>query len=188
MRQHGEARHVAGRIHPRNRSAHLRVHLDAERTSRRIQREFHAHILKADTVHHSPAPHRDQDAVSRDAGLRAIGRLEDHLVALDGRHPAAQMEADALLFILGLQHRADFPVHGAEDLGHHLHHRHLRAQRIEEAGELHADNPAADDNQALGLFRKKKDFAAGHDRGTQPFAETRDRRNDRLGACADQHV
>ena len=98
------------------------------------------------------------------------------------------MELHALFGVLSLKHGADFLIHRAQDLGQHFHHRHLRADGIEEAGELHADDPAANHHQPLGLLRQGKDFPVGDNRSAKALPKPRNGRDNGLGARANQNL
>ena len=188
MGQHGEAGHVARRIHVRDVRAHLLIDLDAVRTSGRIQREFHADVLQADALEIGPATHGNEDLVAGGPAGLPFRILIDDIVPLHGDDLAAEVEFHALLLILGLEHRADLVVQRAQDLREHLHHRHLRADGIEETGELHADNAAADDDEALRLLLQGEDLPVRDHGNAEAFTKARDRRNGRLGTRADEEV
>ena len=71
---------------------------------------------------------------------RAVQLLDRRL--LDDRHPLL----DELLAGKG----ADLGILDRQDAVHHLHHRRLRAQRVEEAREFDPDRARPDDQKALG--------------------------------------
>ena len=62
-----------------------------------------------------------------------------------------------------LQRRADLLVLDGQDARHHLHDGHLRAERVVEIPELHADGPRAHDDHALGLFGERHGVARADD-------------------------
>jgi hypothetical protein len=61
------------------------------------------------------------------------------------------VEGDALLGEGTVGDLGDVVVLDGEDAIEHLDHGDLRAERVVEVGELHADRPRADDEHALGL-------------------------------------
>ena len=188
MGQHREAGHVARRIDARDVRAHLLIDLDAIGTAGGIQGEFHPDVFQADALETGPAAHGDKDLVPlRPAGV-SVRILIDDFVPFHGDDLAAEMELHALLRVLGLEHRADLVVQRAQDLREHLHHRHLRADGIEEARELHPDDAAADDHERFGLGFQRQDLPVGDDHVSEAFAKAGDGRNRRLGARTDQQV
>ena len=187
MGQHGEAGHVAGGIDIGNIGAHLLVHFHAAGLAAAVQQHVHAQGLQAEAGDVGTTAHAHQDLVPAHAADLSFRIFIDHGIAFDARHLAAQAERHALLCIDALEHRADFVVHRTEDFREHLHHGHLGADGIEEAGELHADHAAADDDQFLGLLLQGEDFAVGYDYVAGLF-QTGDGRNHRLAARAEQQV
>ena len=188
MRQHGKARHIAGGIDARDAGPHLRIHLDAHGTAGSVHGQLYAHFFQADARETSPAAHGDQDAVTLGPAHLPFGGFVHHAIPLHGRHFAAQVELHALFGVLRLKHGADFLIHRAQDLGQHFHHRHLRADGIEEAGELHADDPAANHHQPLGLLRQGKDFPVGDNRSAKALPKPRNGRDNGLGARANKNL
>lgn len=56
----------------------------------------------------------------------------------------------------------DLPVHGGQDAVHGLHNGHLASKALVHRGELHPDDPAADDDQVLvQLILQKEELIAG---------------------------
>ena len=180
--------HVARRIHARDVRAHLLVDLDPIGTAGGIQGKFHAEAFQANPLEIGPAAHGDQDLVPlRPAGV-PVRILVDDLVPFHADDLAAEVELHALLGVLRLEHRADLVVQRPQDLREHLHHRHLRADGIEEARELHADDAATDDDERFGLRFQRENLPVSDDHVAEAFTEARDGRDRGLGARADQQV
>ena len=64
---------------------------------------------------------------------------------MEGDHLGLEEELDSGLLALLLEERGDLGVHRTEDLGDHLHDRHIDAHGGVEAGKLHTDDSSADD-------------------------------------------
>ena len=58
----------------------------------------------------------------------------------------------------------DFGILHRKDIGHHFHHRDLRAEGVVEIGELNADGARADDDHALRLRIEQHRFLAANHR------------------------
>ena len=187
MGQHGEAGHVAGGIDIGDVGAHLLVHFHAAGLAAAVQQHLHTQRLQTEAGNVGATAHAHQDLVPAHAADFSFRIFIDHGIAFDARHLAAQAEHYALLGIDALEHRADLVIHRTEDLREHLHYGHVRADGIEEAGELHADHAAADDDQILGLLLQGEDFAVGYDDIAGLF-QTGDGRDHRLAARAEQQV
>ncbi len=72
------------------------------------------------------------------------------------------VDLDALLVEGALEGLGDLLVLDREDVGQHLDERDLRAERVEEVGELDADGAGADDHDRLGLLAVGQGLARGH--------------------------
>ena len=70
--------------------------------------------------------------------VRVLLHRADHTAGMYRHAPAFKNHRHIL---------ADFPVHVGQNPVHGLHDCHLTAHGLIDAGQLHADNPAADDDQ-----------------------------------------
>ena len=94
---------------------------------------------------------------------------------------------DAPLGVHLAQHDAHFTVQSAEYLGQHLHNGHLRAEAVVEAGELHADHAATDDDDRLRALLESQYFAVSHDHVAR-LGYAGNGRHEGLGTGAEQEV
>ena len=100
-----------------------------------------------------PPPDRDEDAVEGLGLGHVLARKGDGQPVFARRHgvdPRAEVDRlvarrDALV-----QRLDEVGVASGDQLIHELDHRHLGAERVVDGGHLQADDPAADDEQALG--------------------------------------
>ena len=90
-----------------------------------------------------------------DGGRDAVGLL------VELRHLGAGHDLDALPLEALAREGRDLGVLDGQDLRQHLHHRHLRAQRAEERGELDADGARADHQQRLRDRRRHHRLEVG---------------------------
>ena len=149
MGQEREARQVAADIDTGQGGLHVFVHHDAAAFGL-----LQVEVLQPETLRHGAATHAHQQPFGHD-GACAFGILIPHLYLPAFGHGQrndlrAEHELHAALGIVGPQEGGEFLVHAAQYLVHHLDDRHLHAQAVEERGELHADDSAADDGQRLG--------------------------------------
>ena len=75
--------------------------------------------------------------------------LGDDLTLTHGGDLRGEVELHLALLKGLLQLPRELFVHGAEDLRQHLDDRDLHAERREEGDELHTDDPATEDDEAL---------------------------------------
>ena len=125
----------------------MAVHLD------KALHHADAHILAAKAHAVGLPPSGDQHIFRADLALHAAFLVAQQLLAvlvLHGLHPGAQLHADALLGELLRRSIRQGGVHVTQQPGQHLHHRHMAAEGMQDAGKLAADDAAADHRQALG--------------------------------------
>ena len=140
MGQQGEAGHIACCKHTGNVGAHLFIYLDA------IAQQLHSQVLQAESLCNRSATHTQQDLLT----FHAVGFtpfFKNDFVARNLHHLCIQVEGNSFFCIDVTQHGRHLEVETAQYFGKHLHHRHFRPQAIIEAGELHANHPAANDDQ-----------------------------------------
>ena len=181
MSQHGEAVDVARSEDIRHIRAQLGVRLDG------AAHRLHADRLQSEIGRHGAAAYAHEDLLARGRGRVALCVDIDHLITAHLRHLARESELDATLGVHLAQHDAHLTVESAEDLGQHLYDGHLRAEAVVEAGELHADHAATDDDDRLGAFLESQYFAVGYDHVAR-LGYAGDGRHEGLGTGAEQEV
>ena len=107
--------------------------------------------LQSQTISHSTTADADQQLVEGDLQRLAL-MLSDDLTLTHGSDLRGEVELHLALLEGLLQLPRELFVHRSEDLGQHLDDRDLHAERREEGHELHTDDPATEDDEALWEF------------------------------------
>ena len=128
--------------------------------------ELHAGFLEPDVLDVRRAAGGDEHDVGLELLLLAA-RLDRHrdgvLAGLHVRDLGAGEHGDAALLERALDFLGRVGVLEREDGRHHVDQRYLRAERIEDVGELAADRAGADDDDRLGRLLEDERFVGRDD-------------------------
>ena len=112
--------------------------------------QLDADLLEADALGRGHAAGRVHDEIGVERG--AVLEFDDEViaVAVDARDLGIEAQIEALLLHLVGEEGAAIVVEAAQEQRPAMDLRHLRAEAVEDAGELDRDIAAADDDDALG--------------------------------------
>ena len=178
VRQHGAPRYIAAGVNTGMGRLHMLIHLHA------VAQQLDIQFVQSRLIEIRLTAYAYQNSSGLYQGGLAV-LFDSHPLLGHRRYFRIQIEVHAPFQIFRTQHAARFLVHRPQNLGHHLHNAHLHPHTVEERGELHADNAAADDNQRLGeLLALERFFGSPVIR----IGQTGYRRDNRIGTGTHQQI
>ena len=133
-----------------------------------LGRDVEARFFGAPALDAGLAADGHEDEVGLHRGFASIFLSIEDRRAFDFFDLATEVEGDTLH--AAAEDGRRFPVHEGHDLVEHFDNLDLRAEGGEEAGELDADDAAADDAEARGHFGDGEKAGGIHDQGVAPAA------------------
>ena len=139
MSQHLTTIHITNGIDVWNSG--LKMFIDHNTCTFRVLKTSTTEMVK----HARGTPHRHQHLISSDRNGISLLVRKHHPIFRDGSNTTLHVERHTLLLQCLAKAFCNIGIKHRQALFKELHHCHFRAERIEDAGEFHADNSCTND-------------------------------------------
>ena len=183
MGEQRESCQVTTNIHVRHRSLHLFINSDST-TLRLLQIQ----VFEPETFRHRTATDAHQQLFCNDTAVSLCVLIRNNSSFFRLRqadHSRTKQEFNTSFCIFCTEQSGKLLIHSTQDFVHHLNHRHLYSQTIEERRKLHTDYPATNNSQRSRQFFTVQSIPV---RPVVHRVHSRNRGNESFRACTKYQV